>query len=725
MNIVKYNELKNRIAAEDSVWVEIILELINEYNRHENKYLIQDLVLRLLDKKDYFSEHINLLNRLIWELGLFPYIDDTKIDFKTKIGRDVFLSPIDDETTFHVKQAEIYYRIVNGENIVLSAPTSFGKSLIIDALISSRLFNNIVVVVPTIALMDELKKKFHKHNDVYKIITQSNQATSGKNIFIYTQERVIERDFESIKIDFFIIDEFYKLAPSSDSDYRCDRLNIAFHKLYNVCNRFYMLGPNIDGLTNGLEDDLNCSFVKFDSYKTVAADEFYYELKTKGKDEDVDIERDKHLKSILSALDSNEQTVVYCKSPKRANKLMSKILAMDLTSKRPENNKFSKWLRDNYHQDWSLAHAVDYGIACHHAKLPRAIGSYLVDAFNKKRITILVCTSTLIEGVNTNAKNVIIYDDCITGRTKLDSFTFNNISGRSGRMFKHFVGRIHVIGAKPNKQLPLIDIPIITQSDNASDSMLLQIKNDLSEINLTRIYKYTHQQILPIELINKHQGISPEKLLTFAEALMDNCGKWNRNMVWDSLYPTKDQLDHLCFILFEYFSISRMGNGTVKSASQLHNRLRSIMNHESDLDLINKEYSYWIEKDADYTVDDAVQIIFDFKRNLVSYNLPKIILAINDIQKLIFTRFNYSFGDYTNFCHALEAHFELPTLVTLEEFGIPMQISKKIAKVAGITSEDNIDITLGKIKSKASNGKIYNVLSDFESSLLENILYYL
>lgn len=206
---------------------------------------------------------------------------------------------------------------------------------------------------------------------------------------------------------------------------------------------------------------------------------------------------------------------------------------------------------------------------------------------------------------------------------------------------------------------------------------------------------------------------------------MDNCGKWNRNMVWDSLYPTKDQLNHLCFILFEYFSISRMGNGTVKSASQLHNRLRSIMNHESDLDLINKEYSYWIEKDADYTVDDAVQIIFDFKRNLVSYNLPKIIFAINDIQKLIFTRFNYSFGDYTNFCHALEAHFELPTLVTLEEFGIPMQISKKIAKVADITSEDNIDITLGKIKSKASNGKIYNVLSDFESSLLKNILYYL
>ncbi|HFI1949356.1 TPA: DEAD/DEAH box helicase [Yersinia enterocolitica] len=420
----------------------------------------------------------------------------------------------------------MYYRIINGENIVLSAPTSFGKSLIIDALISSQIFNNIVVVVPTIALMDELKKKFHKHKSRFKIITQSNQNVAERNIFIYTQERVIERDFENVKVDFFIIDEFYKLAPNSDTDYRCDRLNIAFHKLYHKCKRFYMLGPNIDGIMDGLEDDLNCSFVKFDKYKTVAADEFYYKLESDGKDELVDIERDKHLIKILNTINKEEQTVIYCKSPKRANGLMSKILSMGLTNRCIDNESFTKWLRDNYHPEWNLANAIDYGIACHHAKLPRAIGSFLVDSFNKKRISILVCTSTLIEGVNTNAKNVIIYDDCITGRTKLDSFTFNNISGRSGRMFEHFVGKIHIIGNRPNQQLPLIDIPIITQSDNASDSMLLQIQSDLSETSLSKIFKYTHQQILPIEVINKHQGVPPERLLTFAEALMEHCGKW-------------------------------------------------------------------------------------------------------------------------------------------------------------------------------------------------------
>ena len=725
MNIDKYNYLKGKINDESGVWLDIIIELINEYNKHVNHFLIQDLVLRMLDKKELFSSNVNLLNRLVLELGLFPYVESNELDFKTKLGMDVFLSPISKGTTFHVKQAEIYYRIINGENIVLSAPTSFGKSLIIDALISSQTFNNIVVVVPTIALMDELKKKFHKHNSRFKIITQSNQNAAERNIFIYTQERVIERNFENIKVDFFIIDEFYKLAPNSDTDYRCDRLNIAFHKLYKKCKRFYMLGPNIDGIMDGLEDDLNCSFVKFDKYKTVAADEFYYELESDGKDELVDVERDKHLIKILSTINQDEQTVIYCKSPKRANILMSKILSMGHTDRCKDNEAFTKWLRGNYHPEWNLANAIDYGIACHHAKLPRAIGSFLVDLFNKKRVSILVCTSTLIEGVNTNAKNVIIYDDCITGRTKLDSFTFNNISGRSGRMFEHFVGKIHIIGNRPNQQLPLIDIPIITQSDNASDSMLLQIQNDLSENSLSKIFKYTHQQILPIELINKHQGVPPERLLTFAEALMDHCGKWHKDMVWDSLYPTKNQLNHLCEILFRYFYLSRMGNGAVKSASQLHTRLRSIMNHDSDLKLIDDEYSYWIKRNSNYTADDAVQVIFDFKRNLVSYNLPKIILAINDIQKLIFSRFNYTFGDYTGFCHALEAHFEIPTLVTLEEFGIPMQISKKITKLAGVTSDDDIDKALGKIKKFSRENSVSNFLDDFETSLLESVVYFL
>jgi replicative superfamily II helicase len=42
-----------------------------------------------------------------------------------------------DEIVFHRVQAEVYARLMEGENVVLSAPTSFGKSLIIDAVVAS------------------------------------------------------------------------------------------------------------------------------------------------------------------------------------------------------------------------------------------------------------------------------------------------------------------------------------------------------------------------------------------------------------------------------------------------------------------------------------------------------------------------------------------------------------------------------------------------------------
>ena len=606
----------------------------------------------------------------------------------------------------------------------LSAPTSFGKSLIIEAIIATYKFNNIVVVVPTIALIDELKKKLHKYSDHYKIVTQSNQKNAERNLFILTQERVIESDCIN-KVDFFVIDEFYKLAPSSDEDYRCDRLNLAFHKLHKHCQHFYMLGPNIEGISEGIENKLNCNLLKYDDFKTVSTNEYYYPLNRFGTDKEKDIERDQHLTTVLRDIGANEQTVIYCRSPKRANNLLAKILELEITTFSKSNQDLSAWLREIYHQDWNLAEGIRYGIACHHAKLPRSLGSLLVELFNQSKIQTLICTSTLIEGVNTNAKNIIIYDDCLTKDQKLDTFTFNNISGRSGRMFEHYVGNVYIFGDKPQEELPFVDIPIISQSSNASDSMLLQISDELDAEGRSKIARYTNQKILPISLLNKHQGIPPERLLAFAEAFTDKCGKWHRLMKWTEAYPKKNQLDHLCMLMKEYFQVTRMGAGCIRSAKHLNRRIRDVMNQKSDKDMIIDEYNYRKAENQKYTVDDAVQVIFEFKRNLIGYNLPKIIFAINDIQKLIYERYNYVPGDYTSFSIHLESFFELPALSYLEEFGVPFQVSKKIMKDIDLIEQDDIDDVIRKIKENKNLIKKNNLLSSFEHRILESALTYI
>lgn len=524
-------------------------------------------------------------------------------------------------------------------------------------------------------------------------------------------------------VNFFIIDEFYKLAPTNKNDERCDRLNLALKMLYFKCKRFYMLGPNIDGLVSGIQEELRSNFLKFDSYITVATNEKYYPLTTTGKDSDIDVERDAILYPLIESIPPNEQTVIYCKSPQRTSILMRKLIDSGLLKSNNNNDELSIWLSENFHPEWSLIKGLKHGVAYHHAQLPRAIGAKIVELFNNSKINLLICTSTLIEGVNTNAKNIIIYDDCITRKTKLDMFTFNNISGRSGRMFEHFIGNVFILGDSPQDELPYIDIPIITQSDNTSEALLLQIGSDISEKNMSKVQKFYDQEILPISLLMKHQGIDPNKLIEFAEDLTSNRDSWNSLMLWDSAFLENAQLKHLCMILFDYFNVSRMAGGTVRSKEQLNRKLIDIIRQAEDKDLIFSDFTYWNKVDSEHSVDDSVNNIFKFKKNVVNYNLPKIIYAISDIQKEIFNRYGFNFGDYQVFASTLENFYYPSAINSLEEFGIPSQISKKLLDNIEFENVESIDSVMERL-TKIDDSSL-DFLTDIEASFVKNAISYM
>ena len=69
----------------------------------------------------------------------------------------------------------------------------------------------------------------------------------------------------------------------------------------------------------------------------------------------------------------------------------------------------------------------------YYGSIPRALGHHVVRLFNERRLPYLIVTSTLIEGVNTTARNVVVLDNKV-GTKKYDYFTYSNIRGRSGRM---------------------------------------------------------------------------------------------------------------------------------------------------------------------------------------------------------------------------------------------------------------------------------------------------
>ena len=164
------------------------------------------------------------MDTLCIHFGLFPYLSPNRLVLSTAEALALeFHRPAvgirGQDFIFHSEQATIFYRLLDGESIILSAPTSFGKSMILDALVASGEWNNLVVIVPTVALIDEVRRRLVSFTHRYTLITHPSQEPGEHNIYVLTQERFLELPAEP-DVDLFMIDEFYKLGSHNPDDQR-------------------------------------------------------------------------------------------------------------------------------------------------------------------------------------------------------------------------------------------------------------------------------------------------------------------------------------------------------------------------------------------------------------------------------------------------------------------------------------------------------------------------
>jgi Superfamily II helicase len=89
----------------------------------------------------------------------------------------------------------------------------------INAFITLKQPTNVMIIVPTIALADETRRRLHKKfAQHYRIITTPDVPLSQKNIFIFPQERAINYVDRIHAIDILIVDEFYKAGVDFDKE---------------------------------------------------------------------------------------------------------------------------------------------------------------------------------------------------------------------------------------------------------------------------------------------------------------------------------------------------------------------------------------------------------------------------------------------------------------------------------------------------------------------------
>lgn len=115
---------------------------------------------------------------------------------------------------------------------------------------------------------------------------------------------------------------------------------------------------------------------------------------------------------------------------------------------------FVSWARREVHPQWSIIKALEKGFLVHHGQLPLGIRMLELSLFNNpdSHFSRLICTSTLLEGVNTSAKNIIITKPCRSYNKTFDAFDFYNLVGRTGRLYQHYLGVAHYIKTPQDPQ---------------------------------------------------------------------------------------------------------------------------------------------------------------------------------------------------------------------------------------------------------------------------------
>lgn len=153
----------------------------------------------------------------------------------------------------------------------------------------------------------------------------------------------------------------------------------------------------------------------------------------------------KRLPLVASALaDPSGGNLVYINGAADAEKAAHQLWDLQPVSSSPETELHAliDLVRRYIHPKYELAVVLTRGVAFHYGNMPLLIRTEIERLFKSGHIRFLVCTSTLVEGVNLPCKSIFVRGPQ-KGRGKpMNETDFWNLAGRAGRLGKEFQGNI-------------------------------------------------------------------------------------------------------------------------------------------------------------------------------------------------------------------------------------------------------------------------------------------
>ena len=335
--------------------------------------------------------------------------------------------------------------------------------------------------MPTKALINEVRSKII--NDLednlkrrnYRVVTAASDIALEENhnfIFVLTPERLLYLLISnlSLEVDYLFIDEAHKLSgKNSRGPFYYKVVDMLLQKEKKP--HFIFASPNIPNpqvylrlMNEAIESSDESKLAT--TYSPVVQIKFLMDLINNNIS--VYNERTNHCIQIASIKKSDvnlndmlllfegknlrlppekrSQTIVYYNGRAKAIAAARSFAESRgiLDKNDPELDSLSKDIMQEVHGDYYLASMIKKGVAYHIGYLPASIRTRIEDLFQKGNITIMFCTSTLLEGVNLPADNLFITDNKIF-RRKMNPVDFRNLIGRVGRISYNLYGNVFFV----------------------------------------------------------------------------------------------------------------------------------------------------------------------------------------------------------------------------------------------------------------------------------------
>lgn len=373
-----------------------------------------------------------------------------------------------------------------------SAPTSAGKSFIVrrwfrelaERALRADRTAILVAVVPTRALVDEVSRALADELPggitVRTLPYDGSEAAGPVAVFVLTQERLhlLQQRQPSYAADLVFVDEAHKLNDGARGVLLQQVLDEAVRR--NPGGQIVFASPLaedpellLDGAPEGtLTETVN-------SQAVTVTQNLLYANQVKGRPKSWVLDlvlpqslrrvggfelKDrphpdgKRLPFVAVALGAGGGNLVYADGAGAAEKVAGLIYEAlgpdaDLAND-PDVAALIELVERTVSPRYALAQTLRRGVAFHYGNIPQLVRSSIEELFRGGKVQYLVCTSTLLEGVNLPCRSIFVRGPH-RGRGKImTAADFWNLAGRAGRWGTEFEGNIVCVDTDDERRWP-------------------------------------------------------------------------------------------------------------------------------------------------------------------------------------------------------------------------------------------------------------------------------